>query len=70
MDYTKSRVVGNFRGILGIHPIKAFTLLALVTPALNGVVFCDMALKGPALYVCLGEIEHEHLKNNANKGQR
>ena len=29
------------------------TLLALITPALNGVIFCDMALKGPALYVCL-----------------
>ena len=23
------------------------------TPALNGVIFCDMALKGPALYLCL-----------------
>ena len=29
------------------------TLLALITTALNGVIFRDMALKGPALYVCL-----------------
>ena len=29
------------------------TLLALITPALSGVIFRDMALKGPALYVCL-----------------
>ena len=46
------------------------TLLALITPALNGVVFGDMALKEPALYIYLWEFEHEHLKNNANKCQR
>ena len=34
---------------------------------LNGVIFCDMVLKGPALYVCLWEFACEHLKNNANK---
>ena len=31
----------------------SITLMALVTPALNGVIFCDMALKGPALHVYL-----------------
>ena len=25
MDYTKNIMVGSFRGILGIHPIKAFS---------------------------------------------
>ena len=30
-----------------------FTLLALITTALNDVIFCDMALKGPALHACL-----------------
>ena len=29
------------------------TLLALITPALNGAIFRDMALNEPALYVCL-----------------
>ena len=29
------------------------TLLALNMPAQNGVIFCDMGLKGPALYVYL-----------------
>ena len=48
----------------------ACTLLALITPALNGVIFRDMALKGPALYVCLLQFDREHLKNNANKGRR
>ena len=33
--------------------LKTKTLLDPVTPALNGVISCDMALKGPALYVCL-----------------
>ena len=29
------------------------TLLALITPTLTGVIFRDMALKGPALHVRL-----------------
>ena len=33
--------------------LKTNTLLDPITPALNGVISCDMALKGPALYVCL-----------------
>ena len=28
-------------------------LLTLTTPALNGVIFFDMTLKWPPLYVCL-----------------
>ena len=43
------------------------TLLAFITPALNGVIFRDMALKGPALHVCLWEFDRELLKNNAHK---
>ena len=50
--------------------LQRITLLALITPALNDVIFCDMALKRPALYVCLRELDRELLKNNANKGWR
>ena len=50
--------------------IDQTTLLAVITAELNGVIFRDMALKGPALYVCLWEFDREHLKNNANKGWR
>ena len=32
---------------------KPDTFSSLVTPALNGVIFCDIALNGLALYVCL-----------------
>ena len=45
-------------------------MLVLITPALNGVIFRDMAFKGPVLYVCLWEFDREYLKNNANKGQQ
>ena len=38
---------------LSLITVDIFTLLALITPALNGVIFRDMALKGPALYVYL-----------------
>ena len=43
--------------------------MALITPSINGVIFRDMALKGPALYDCLWEFDREQLKNNTNKGQ-
>ena len=46
------------------------TLLALVTPALNGVVFRDMTLKTPAYMFVYKEFDREHLKNNANKDRR
>lgn len=45
------------------------TLLAHITPALNDVIFSDMALKVPALNVCPWECDFEHMKSNANKGQ-
>ena len=45
-------------------------MLALITRALNGVIFCDMALKGPALFVYLWEFDSEYLKNNVNEGRR
>ena len=35
--------------------------------ALNGVIFCDIALKGAALHFCLWEFNHELLKNNVHK---
>ena len=54
----------------GCNEIESITLLALITPALNGVIFFDMALKRPALYVCQCEFDHVHLKNTANKGRR
>ena len=53
-----------------IRSATIFTLLALITPALDVVIFRDIALKRPALYVCLWEFDREHLKNNANKGRR
>ena len=34
------------------------------------IIFHDMALKGPALFVCLREFDCEHLKNNAIKSGR
>ena len=43
------------------------TLLALITPTLTGVIFRDMALKGPVLHVRLWEFDREQLKNNAHK---
>ena len=46
------------------------TLLAFITPVLNGIISQDVALKGPALYVCLWEFDREYLKNNTNKDQR
>ena len=33
--------------------IHVYTLLTLITPALNDVIFRDMVLKGSALYVGL-----------------
>ena len=44
-------------------------LLALISPAINGVIFGEMTLKGPALFICLWEFDREDLKNNANKGR-
>ena len=49
---------------------KPYTLLALIAPALNGIIFRQMALKGSALYVFLWEFDREHLKNNVNKDRR
>ena len=37
--------------------------MALVTPAINGVIFHDMALKELALYIFLWEFDHEHFKS-------
>ena len=45
----------------------ADTLLAYITPALNGFIFSDMALKGPPLFEKYWPTEH--LKNNTNKGR-
>ena len=42
-------------------------MLGHITAAQNGVIFRDMALKGPVLYVHLLEFSREHLKSNANK---
>ena len=52
------------------NSLRNYTLLTLITPALNGVISYFMALKGPVFYVCLREFDHEHLKNKANKGRR
>ena len=41
--------------------------VGFITPTLKGVIFCDMALKGPALHVCLWEFDRELLENNAHK---
>ena len=37
-------------------------LLALIAPRLNYIVFCAMALKGPAWCVCLWELNYVDLK--------
>ena len=56
----------------GFYQVKPNTLLALITPAANGVIFRNMALKRPALYVCLWEFDREHTANKGwcNKGQQ
>ena len=46
------------------------TLVGIIMPSLNAVVFRYMALKGQALYVRLWEFDRERLKNNANKDRR
>ena len=42
--------------------LKYVTLLALITPVLNGVIFCYTELKERVLYIYLWEFDREHLK--------
>ena len=46
------------------------TLLARITPALNGAIFRDMALKRLTLHVCLSDFDRKQLKNTAHQHRR
>ena len=46
------------------------TLLARITPALNGAIFRDMALKRLTLHVFLSDFDRKQLKNTAHQHRR